>query len=216
MQVGLAAAGVLLVPWLACAQAADAGAKAEAEAKKKPPLGLFAKDAKAGDKDAPPRETVITADEIDGSYKEGVVLFDGNVMVDDAQFILRCDRLMLFMDDEGQEASQVMAVGNVSITNEMRHATCDKAVYTKKDAQIVLDAEGDDRYVHLVTQGDTAGMAKGRRVVYSLDTESVRIIGRPGEQASVGVPALGGGLKNVVDGEGRKQPKPDAERERQK
>ena len=193
-QVGLAVAGALLVPWLLCAQAAEDGAAApKQEAKKKMPGNFFGVDMKDAGKDAPQRDTVITADTIDFDKKEGVILFDTNVLIDDAQFIMRADRLMLFLENENaDDVNQILAIGNVSITNESRYATCDKAVYTKKDAQIVMTADvGKD--VNLVTQGDTAGTVKGARVVIWLDDERVQVLAREGEtkQPGVTIPALG-------------------------
>ena len=197
MQVGLVAVGMSLLPWPVCAQADDA---AKQEAKKKSPASFFAKDAGT---DAPQRETVITADKIDFDNKEGVILFDENVLIDDAQFIMRSDRLMVFMESTN-DVSQIMAVGNVSITNELRHATCDKAVYTKKDAQIVMSADVG-RDVYLVTQGDTAGTVKGARVVIWLDDERVQVLPRvdgTGGQQRVTIPALGT-LNRGAGGDGK-------------
>jgi len=203
VQVGLVVAGAWLSPWGACAQEADA----QAEAKKKTPLNFFGAAAKADDKDAPQRETDIKADKIDFDNKEGIILFDGNVLIDDAQFTMRSDRLFIFLEEgEGtNDVGQIMAIGNVDIKNDLRHATCDKAVYTKKDAQIVMTADGD-KDVFLVTQGDTAGTVKGARVVIWLDDERVQVMSREGGDRRPGVtlPALGT-LKTGAD---KKPPQP--------
>ena len=201
MQVGLAVTGALLLPWLVYAQAAaDAVAAPKQEAKKKTPASFFGMDTKDSGKDAPQRETVITADKIDFDNKEGIILFDENVLIDDAQFIMRSDRLMVFMEGTN-DVSQILAIGNVNITNELRHATCDKAVYTRKDAQIVMSADGD-KDVHLETQGDSAGTVKGARVVIWLDDERVQVLSREGaaQQPKVTIPSLGS-LNRATGGE---------------
>ena len=191
-QVGLTVAGALLLPWLVCAQAAGADAAApKKDAKRATPAAFFGVGAKEPGQDAPQRETLISADKIDFDNKEGVILFDSNVLIDDAQFIMRSDRLMVFLEGTN-DVSQILAIGNVNITNELRYATCDKAVYTKKDAQIVMTAD-IGKEVNLVTQGDTAGTVKGASVVIWLDDERVQVLSREGEnrQPGVTIPSLG-------------------------
>jgi len=192
MKVGLAAASVLL-PWLVFAQAGGAAApqaEVKVETKAKVP-SLFGMGAKAGDKDAPERETVIKANMIDFDNKEEIILLDGNVLIDDAQFVLRADRMIVFMEDN--DVSQITALGNVNITNELRHATCAKAVYTKKGAQVVMlaDDEDDNSVVRMETQGDTAGTVIGNKVTIWLDDEKVLVEHRKGKQAEVTIPSLG-------------------------
>lgn len=199
MQVGLAAAYSVLLPWLACAQEQAAGeadaAAPKAEVRRKPPAKFFGVEMKAGDKDAPQRETEITAKKIDFDKKEGIILFDGNVVVDDAQFIMHADRLIVFLEKETDDVSQILAMGNVDIKNELRHAICVKAVYTKKDAQIVMTADEEDEnsVVHLETNAETAGTVKGYKVVIWLDDERVQVLPREGatEQPRIKIPALG-------------------------
>jgi len=202
MKVGLLAVSALLLPWLAYAQAADV-AEPKAEAQKKAPVRLFGMDVKAEEADA--RETVITADKIDFDNKEGIILFDENVLIDDAQFIMRSDRLMVFLEGTN-DVSQIMAIGNVSITNELRHATCDRAVYTKKNAQIVMTADVG-KNVHLVTMGDTPGAVKGPGVVIWLDDERIQVLSREdggGDQPRVTIPSLG--TLNRIPGGEKKEP----------
>jgi len=198
MKAGLAAASVLL-PWMVFAQAQAAGgdaaapkAEAQVEVKKKVPANLFGMGAKADDKDAPERDTKIKADQIDFDNKEGIILLDKNVLIDDAQFILRADRMIVFLEGTN-DVSQIMAIGNVSITNELRHAICVKAVYTKKDAKIVMlaDEDDDDSVARMVTQGDTAGTVEGYKVTIWLDDEKVIVEKRKGKQAEITIPSLG-------------------------
>jgi lipopolysaccharide transport protein LptA len=119
---------------------------------------------------APLRETVINSDKIDFDYKEGVILFDEHVVVDDPQFVMRSDRLLVFMESTN-DVNQVMAIGNVVFSNEMRTATCDKAVYTRKDGQVVLSGD-----VRLKTEGETTGEVRGKKVVIWVDDERVEVL----------------------------------------
>jgi len=137
--------------------------------------GESAKPAQAGKqeqkaKGAPSgREAVITAEKIEFDNKEGVILFDENVLVDDEQFVMRSDRLLVFMEGTN-DVQQIMAVGRVSITNQNRSASCEKAVYTKKDGQIVMTGNA-----RLMRQGDQGGEVTGKRITFWLDDERMEV-----------------------------------------
>jgi lipopolysaccharide transport protein LptA len=157
----------MLAGWLSCASgsaqtpdAADAGGAGREAAPKKE------KEAKP---DGGGRESVITAERIEFDNKEGVILFDENVLVDDEQFVMRSDRLLVFMEGTN-DVQQIMAVGNVSITNQSRSASCGKAVYTKKDGQIVMTGKA-----RLMSQGDKGGEVAGDRIVFWLNDERMEV-----------------------------------------
>ena len=127
---------------------------------------------KGGDKaEVEQRDSVITAERIEFDNKEGVILFDENVLVDDAQFILRSDRLLVFMEGTN-DVQQIMAVGNVSITNLNRSASCEKAVYTRKDGQIVMTGKAS-----LMNEGDRGrgGRVTGDKIIFWLDDERLEV-----------------------------------------
>ncbi len=121
--------------------------------------------------DAPARESVITANKIEFDNKEGVILFDEDVLVDDAQFLMRADRLLVFMEGTN-DVQQLMAIGRVSITNENRAACCDKAVYTKKDGQIVMTGNA-----RLIQSGGDKGEVSGERIVIWVDDQRMEVTG---------------------------------------
>ena len=118
------------------------------------------------------RESVITSAKIEFDNKEGVILFDENVVVDDAQFLMSSDRLLVFMEGTN-EVRQIMAVGHVNITNENRTASCDKAVYTKLDGRIVMTGNA-----HLKQQGKEMGDVTGEQITIWVDDE--RMVVTPG------------------------------------
>lgn len=115
------------------------------------------------------REAVITAERIEFDNKEGVILFDENVLVDDEQFVMRSDRLLVFMEGTN-DVQQIMSVGRVSITNQNRSASCDKAVYTKKTGQIVMTGNA-----RLMREGDQGGEVTGNRITFWLDDERMEV-----------------------------------------
>lgn len=136
-----------------------------------PANGPVQKAGKAGAKKpaAVGRESVITASKIEFDNKEGVILFDENVLVDDAQFLMRADRLLVFMEGTN-DVQQLMAVGHVNITNENRVASCEKAVYTKKDGQIVMTGNA-----RLIQSGGDKGEVTGDRIVIWVDDQRMEV-----------------------------------------
>ena len=74
--------------------------------------GVDLKSALKQDKKAPERESVITADKIEFDNKEGVILLDNNVLVDDERFVLRSKRLLVFLDGTN-DVKQILAVGTL-------------------------------------------------------------------------------------------------------
>jgi lipopolysaccharide transport protein LptA len=131
------------------------------------------KGLKANKPAEPGRESVITAARVEFDNKEGVILFDENVLVDDAQFIMRSDRLLVFMEGTN-DVQQIMAVGHVNITNANRAASCDKAVYTKKDGQIVMTGNA-----RLMQQGAQGGQVTGERITIWVDDERIEVTQGP-------------------------------------
>jgi len=207
VKAGVAAACALLAG-LACAQAAgekpagDGGDKPAVTVKKKP-TDLFGMNVKKpADADVPTRPTVITADQIDLDHKEGFILFDRNVLVDDAQFVMRADQLIVFTEGTN-DVKQLMAKGNVSITNELQKAsaTCDQAVYDKKENHMVMTAEGD-RVVRVVMEGDSKNTVEGAQVLAWIDDEGfwhAKVLKRSKVVLEGGLGGARGGAKDEKD-----------------
>ena len=118
------------------------------------------------------RDAVITAERTDYDRKEGVILFDRNVYVDDEQYQLHADRLFLFMD--GTNLKRLVALGNVAITNEEKNASCSRAVYVKKLSKIVMYGS-DAAPARLYQGGKKASTVVGERITFWLNSEQVEI-----------------------------------------
>ena len=119
------------------------------------------------------RDAVITAERTDYDRKEGVILFDRNVYVDDEQYQLHADRLFLFLDGTN-DLKRLVALGNVSITNEEKNASCARAVYVKKSSKIVMYGEGPVP-AQLYQGGKKGSTVKGERITFWLNSEQVEI-----------------------------------------
>lgn len=168
--------------------AAEAEAKAKAEAEtKKQEVSAAGKDKPGKDKksdkkakvkvNAPRtgRDAVITSERTDYDRKEGIILFDRNVFVDDEQYQMHADRLFVFLDGTN-DLKRIVAIGNVSITNEARTASCSKAVFTKAASKIVM--YGDDiTNAKLSDPSQRGGMVEGKKITFWLDAEQVSVEG---------------------------------------
>lgn len=152
-------------------KAAEPSGGAKTEAKKD---GKDKKAKKADkDKKKPSRDAIITADRTDYDRKEGVVLFDRNVYVDDEQYQMHADRLFLFLDGTN-DLKRLVAIGHVAITNEEKNAACSRAVYTKRTSKIVMyGADGDP--ASLCQGGKRGSTVKGERITFWLNSEQVEI-----------------------------------------
>ena len=122
---------------------------------------------------APKKDAVITADRTDYDRKEGVVLFDRNVHVDDEQYQIHTDRLFLFLDGTN-DLKRLVAIGNVAITNENRRAYCARATFNKKLGRIVMYSS-DEITAELREEGKKGSEVKGEKITFWIDSEQVEV-----------------------------------------
>ena len=143
------------------------------------------------------RPAVITADRTDYDRKEGIILFDRNVYVDDEQYQMRADRMFVFLDGTN-DLKRLVALGNVSLTNEMKSAGCQKAVYTKAASRIVM--YGDEQNPAWLRdaggrKGDDASEIAGLRITYWFDSETASV-----EKPVIKTRGMKGGPKDILGG----------------
>lgn len=134
------------------------------------------------------RAAVITADRTDYDRKEGVILFDRNVYVDDEQYQMHAERLFVFLDGTN-DMKRLVALGNVALTNDDKTAWCQKAVYTKTASRIVL--YGDERNPAWLRdaggkKGDSSEV-RGLRITYWIDSGLATV-----EKSVITLPGFGG------------------------
>ena len=129
---------------------------------------------------------MITSERTDYDRKEGIILFDRNVHVDDEQYQMHADRLFVFLDGTN-DLKRIVAIGNVSITNEARTASCSRAVFTKAASKIVMYGD-ETSNARLEDPSQRGGVAEGKKITFWLDAEQVSV-----EESAVRLP--GGMLK---------------------
>ena len=119
----------------------------------------------------------VTSRSSDFDRKEGVVMFEGDVVVQYANDCTMCsDRLYLFLAGSN-ELSRVVALGNVSITNDTRTGTCPMATYRRRKNEIEMRGSAADGLARLVEQGNEAGALEGTRIRFWFDSEQVEVEG---------------------------------------
>lgn len=154
------------------------------------------KEKKAKKTKAPARDAVITADRTDYDRKEGVVLFDRNVHVDDEQYQMHTDRLFLFLDGTN-DLKRLVAIGNVAITNENRRAYCARATFNKKLGRIVMYSS-DETVAELREEGKKGSEVKGEKITFWIDSEQVEV-----ENPVITMPGGFGGKDSLKKAMGR-------------
>ena len=122
------------------------------------------------------RDAVITSERTDYDRKEGVILFDRNVYVNDEQYQMHADRLFVFLEGTN-DLKRIVAIGNVSITNEQRTASCARAVFTKAVSKIVM--YGDEKTNAMLSDPSSkqGGLVEGKKITFWLDAEQVSVEG---------------------------------------
>ena len=137
-----------------------------------------AASAKEAEEKAPvvPRSVKITSERTDYDRKEGVIMFDRNVFVDDAEYQMHADQLYVFLDGTN-DLKRIVALGNVAITNEARVGSCAKAAYTKSTSKIVMYGDGKDVTAKLVDNGKRKSEVEGRKITFWIDSEQVEVEG---------------------------------------
>jgi len=129
----------------------------------------------------------ITSRMSDFDRKEGVVMFEGDVLVrysDDST--MSADRLFMFLSGSN-ELARVVALGNVVISNETRTGTCALATYRRKKGEIEMFWDGKGSLARLVERGQDASELEGTRIRFWLDAEQVEV-----ENSQIGIQGSGG------------------------
>lgn len=138
-----------------------------------------------------PRNVRVTSDRSSYLRKDGVIMFDGHVTVDDVEFKMNADEVTLFLQGTN-ELKRVVAIGNVVVTNGLRNGSCAKATYNKALSKVVL--YGDEKsgtVARLEDNGKRKSSVAGSKIVFWVDSEQVEV-----ENSVIEVDAGGAGSKD--------------------
>lgn len=107
--------------------------------------------------------------------KEGVIFFDKNVYVDDEQYQLHADRAYVFISGTN-DLRRIVAVGNVSLTNDLRRAYGTKVSYYKEGGMVVLYGNAErPAEVRDETKSEPQ-VVKGSKIKFWINSEQVEVI----------------------------------------
>ena len=135
-----------------------------------------------------PRSVKITSERTDYDRKQGVIMFDKDVFVDDVEYQMHADQLYVFLDGTN-DLKRIVAIGNVAITNDARVGTCAKATYTKATSKIVMYGDGAETLAKLTDNGKRTSEVEGRKITFWIDSEQVEV---EGSTITLDTGALGG------------------------
>jgi len=117
-----------------------------------PLAGLKNRDPNAG-------PTVITSDRMEFDYKEFIALFEGNVKVNDPQFTLTADKMLIFFEN-ANEVKSVNATGSVKIVSKSNDTddipitiTSVRATYTARNGLVLVQSKPGEP-MPVVTKGE--------------------------------------------------------------
>ena len=134
-------------------------------------LAVAGSDAGTGTNDV----SRITSRSVDFDRTEGVIMFAGDVKVDYLGYRMTSDELFVFLKDTNR-LSRVVALGNVTISNETRVGYCDRATYNKGRNEVVMYPADKGKTVRLVDNGENKSEVEGEKITFWLDAEQVEIV----------------------------------------
>ena len=131
------------------------------------------------------RQARITSASTYYDRKEGIIVFDRDVYVDDAQYQLHADRAYVFMNGTN-DVRRIVAIGNVALTNETRRAYGAKVSYYKDGGMVVLYGDGDTAAEIRDESKEQDQVVKGRKIKFWIDSEQVEVM-----EADISAPTAG-------------------------
>lgn len=118
----------------------------------------------------------ITSDTVEGDQKKNLVIFKGNVVAKQEEATLYANQLTLYYDPETRRIREIVALGNVKVTQGDRRATSQKATFYQNENKIVLEGEV------VIREGEN--VIRGEKVVYLVDEERSFVEGGKGGRVS--------------------------------
>ena len=119
--------------------------------------------------------TCIRSDSADYDRNAGAAVFEGHVRIEHAgEYTMNADRLYVLIS-ASNEIGRVVAMGNVTITNNARVGTCEIATYWRARREIEMQGGGGGARARLVDDGERPGELEGSRIRFWLDAGQVEV-----------------------------------------
>lgn len=111
----------------------------------------------------------ITSDSMEAETKANKVVFKGNVVAKQQDVTITSNELMATYGDNGKELKDVLATGNVRITQQDKIAVAERALFLNAERKIILT--GNPK----VWQGKD--IITGEKIIYFLDEDRTIVEG---------------------------------------
>ena len=122
-----------------------------------------------------PRSLCVSGMRSDFDRSEGVVMFEGDVLVDyGGEGSMASDRLFIFMKGTN-ELSRIVAVGHVAVTNGTRVGSCATAVYHRQSGEIEMYGDGKGVLAEFGDTSEGGSSAAGTHIRFRLGAEQVEV-----------------------------------------
>ena len=103
----------------------------------------------------------ITSNSMEADTKANRVIFKGNVVARQKDMTITCNELVATYLDDGKELKEVLATGNVRITQQDKIAVADEALFFNVERRVILTGHPK------VWQGKD--IVSGEKIIYFLD-----------------------------------------------
>ena len=121
-------------------------------------------------------KTTIQSDYGDFDYKTKKGIFEGNVVVTDAQLKLKSEKMIMYLAEKDNSLIKAEAMGSVVIENDGKTAYSDNAVYSKDTGIILLTPKpGGERPRIKDEKGNTV---RGNEIVINRNDNTMKAVGK--------------------------------------
>jgi len=129
--------------------------------------------------DASPPEkskTIIQSDYGDFDYKSKKGIFEGNVVVNDAQVKLKSEKMIVYLAEKDNSVTKVEAMGSVEIEQQGKTAYADNAVYSKDTGIILLTPKPGGERPRI--RDERGNIVRGNEIVINRNDNTMKAVGR--------------------------------------
>ncbi len=116
----------------------------------------------------------IISDRVETYSKENLIIFKGNVMARQKDFVIYADSIEAVIIEDGKGIEKVIAGGNVKIQQGVRVASCQKAIFYNLDQKVILT--GNPR----VWEGNN--VVSGDEIIFDIEKNRIEVKGGSGQR----------------------------------
>jgi lipopolysaccharide transport protein LptA len=133
----------------------------------------------AAEPEVQPKEktkTTIQSDYGDFDYKAKKGIFEGNVVVNDAEIKLKSEKMIVYLGEKDNGVNKVEAMGTVEIVHQGKTAYADNAVYNKDTGVILLTPKPGGERPRI--KDERGNIVRGNEIVINRNDNTMKAVGR--------------------------------------